>query len=117
MFHPRRFLLTRALVPNISALSANWALNGTPTKSDVIQAKFADFAGFARSHTSKIQAGPLEFEESQGRKKTNGKLIVRREGSLQQRQNWPEYSEWLDDMGSRFSQLAKSRIFREIRDL
>jgi hypothetical protein len=64
MFRPRRFLLTRALVPNISALSANWALNGTPTKSDVIQAKFADFAGFARSHTSKIQAGPLIKSQS-----------------------------------------------------
>lgn len=75
---------------------------------------------FAEEHRQEIEkefGGPLEFEESQGRKKTNGKLIVRREGSLLQRQNWPEYSEWLDDMGYRFSQLAKSRIFREIRDL
>lgn len=75
---------------------------------------------FLQEHQADLHSrfgNQIEFEEVKGRKKTNQKLILRKTASLHERESWPEYALWLDDLGSKLTELTKSELFQTIREL
>lgn len=59
----------------------------------------------------------VEFERSEGRSKTNGKVIIRGNGVLENRDSWPDAAKWLHETALCFSKIPKTKTFRQLREI
>lgn len=59
----------------------------------------------------------VEFEISEGRSKTIGKIIIRGAGELEHRDSWPDLAKWLHEMALCFSEIPKTTAFQKLREI